>query len=143
MSSYPEIEALNKVYVQYKVEVQVSRLDCLNGSKEYPFVSFTVGGKTFKMFANDENSDFRYNYPLLNLCVVLRELEYYNETKDFLVWCAELYLDPSNNQVLAYYRDLARIYREVEGVIGEISSHVSDWDFEMGSGAMYELRKIN
>jgi len=138
----PEISALNNIYINYNVEIQVSRPKCLGDKKDYPSVSLKLGGRTFEMYADDEQDYFTYNYPLLNLCIVLRELEYYIETEDYLVWCTELKLDSTNEQVLAYFRGLATIYREVESIIGKIDSQISDWDFEMGSGAMYALRKI-
>ena len=141
MKDFPEISALNNIYLQHRVEIEVSRSECLNGKNEYPAVTFKLGGEYFKMYVDDEQDDFRSNYPLLNLCVVLRELEYYNETEDFLLWCTEMFLDPSNSQVLTYYRDLAEIYRGVEAILGKVDSFVSDWDFEMGSGVMHELRK--
>lgn len=141
MSKYPEIEALNKLYVQHKIEIRFSTTDFLAESKEYRAVEFKMGGKTFHLYVEDELDDIRYNYPLLNLCLVLRELEGYALTTDYLIWCQERYLDPKNEAALAHYRNLGSVYREVEKIMGKIHSQVSDWDFEMGSGASWELRK--
>ena len=141
MSTYPEIDALNNIYVTHKVEIRFSTTDFLAGSKEYRAVAFKLGGKTFNFYVEDELDDLRYNYPLLNLCLVLRELEGYAYAQDYLIWCQERYLDPKNERILANYRNLATIYREVEGIMGKIDSQISDWDFEMGSGASWELRK--
>ena len=140
-STYPEIIALNHIYNQHNVEVQILTTECLADKKDYQAITFKVGDETFEMFVDDEYDDFQYNYPLLNLCIVLRELEFYNNTQDYLLWCSELYLNSSDNKVLAYYRELGRIYREIESIIGKIDSQISDWDFEMSSGAAYELRK--
>ncbi len=141
MSNYPEIEALNKIFIKHKVEIRFSTTDFLNGNKDYCAVEFKLEGKLFHFYVEDEHSDIQYNYPLLNLCLVLRELEYYAETPDYLIWCQERYFDPKNIAVLTHYRSLASIYREVEKIIGKIDSQVSDWDFEMGSGASWDLRK--
>ncbi|MDT7831066.1 hypothetical protein RQM59_01675 [Flavobacteriaceae bacterium S356] len=141
MSKYREIEALNEIYVKHKVEIRFSTTDFLVDSKEYRAVTFKLGGKTFNFYVEDELDDLRYNYPLLNLCLVLRELEGYAYAQDYLVWCQERYLDPKNENILANYRNLATIYREVEEIMGNIDSQISDWDFEMGSGASWELRK--
>jgi len=141
MSKYPEIEALNKLYIKHKVEIHFSTTDFLAGSKEYRAVELSLEGKTFNFYVEDEQGDIEYNYPLLNLCLVLRELEGYDDAIDYLIWCQERYLDPKNEAVLANYRNLATIYREVEKIIGKIDSQVSDWDFEMGSGSSWELRK--
>ncbi|MFY0630170.1 MAG: hypothetical protein JXR05_07290 [Flavobacteriaceae bacterium] len=143
MSSYPEIEALNKIYVEHKVEIRFSTTDFLVDSKEYRAVEFKIGGKVFHFYVEDEVDDIRYNYPTLNLCLVLRELEGYAYAPDYLVWCQERYLDPKDENILANFRNLATIYREVEEIMGEIKCPVSDWDFEMGSGPMYRLRKLD
>lgn len=141
MSEYPEIDALNNMYVKHNVEIRFSTTDFLVGSKEYRAVTFKLGGKVFNFYVEDELDDIRYNYPLLNLCLVLRELEGYAYAEDYLIWCQERYLDPKNEAVLANYRNLATVYRDVEEVMGEINSQVSDWDFEMGSGPSWKLRK--
>lgn len=141
MNKYPEIAALNKLYIKHKVEIRFSTTDFLAGSNEYRAVEFKLEGKTFNFYVEDEQGDIEYNYPLLNLCLVLRELEGYDDPPDFLVWSQERFLDPKNEAALAHYRNLGTVYREVEKIIGKINSHVSDWDFEMGSGASWELRK--
>ncbi|MFY0602780.1 MAG: hypothetical protein JXQ93_02440 [Flavobacteriaceae bacterium] len=141
MSTFPEIEALNKIYIKHKVEIRFSATDFLLESKDYRAVTFTLGGTIFNFYVEDELDDIRYNYPLLNLCLVLRELEGYAFAPDYLVWCQERYLDPKEEAVLAHFRNLGTVYREVEKIMGAIHSQVSDWDFEMGSGASWELRK--
>ncbi|MDC9723094.1 MAG: hypothetical protein PSN34_10060 [Urechidicola sp.] len=141
MSEYKEIDALNNIYMKYKVEIRFSTTDFLTDNKDYCRVEFKVGGKLFNFYVEDEQDDIRYNYPLLNLCLVLRELEYYIETDDYLIWCNERSLDVKNPDILAHYKNLGTVYREVEYIIGKIDSYISDWDFEMGSGASWELRK--
>ena len=141
MSKYPEIVALNALYIKHKVAIRFSSTDFLNGDKDYRLVTFKLEQKTFLFYVQDELGDIRYNYPLLNLCLVLRELEEYNLSPDFLIWCQERYLDASNDAVLAQYRNLGTVFRDVEAILGEINSYVSDWDFEMGSGPSWDLRK--
>ncbi|KAA3611239.1 MAG: hypothetical protein D8M58_14810 [Calditrichaeota bacterium] len=141
MSKFPEIDELNNIFIKHKIEIRFSSSDFLAENEDYRAVEFKVEGKTFNFYVEDENGDIRYNYPLLNLCLVLRELEFYAESDDFLIWCKERYLEPKNEKVLAHFRNLGTIYREVEKILGKIDSQVSDWDFEMGSGPMWDLRK--
>jgi len=141
MNIYPEIEALNKIYINHQIEIRFSTTDFLADKNDYRAVEFKVGGKTFHFFVEDEYDDIRYNYPLLNLCLVLRELEYYTESDDYLLWCKEHYFDPNNANILAHFKNLGDVYKGVEKIIGKIGSQISDWDFEMGSGASYDLRK--
>ena len=141
MSDYPEIEALNNIFIKHKVEIRFSTTEFLAGNKDYRAVALKLEDSTFNFYVDDEYDDVRYNYPLLNLCLVLRELEYYADSDDYLLWCKEHLLSPKNNDVLAHFKNLATIYTGVEKIIGKINSHISDWDFEMGSGASWELRK--
>ena len=141
MSEYKEIDALNNIYIKHKVEIRFSTTGFLADNKDYHSVEFKAGGKLFNFYVEDEYDDIRYNYPLLNLCLVLRELEYYIDTDDYLIWCNERSLDVKNIDIQAHYKNLGSIYREVENIIGKIDSQISDWDFEMGSGASWELRK--
>ena len=141
MNTYPEIEALNNIYLKHQVEIRFSSTNFLAENKDYCAVVFKLGAKEFNFFIEDEYNDIRYNYPLLNLCLVLRELEYYIETDDYLIWCKERSLDVKNTAILNHYKNLGSVYREVEKITGKIDSQISDWDFEMGSGAAWELRK--
>ncbi len=138
---YPEIKALNNIYIKHQVEIRFSTTEFLAGDKDYCAVTFKLGTKEFNFFVEDEYDDIQYDYPLLNLCLVLRELEYYIETDDYLLWCKERSLDEKNTAILSHYKNLGKVYREVEKIIGNIDSQISDWDFEMGSGASWELRK--
>jgi len=141
MSHYPEIDVLNKIYIKHKVEIRISSTDLLAGKEDYLAVELKLEGKIFNFYVEDEYDDARYNYPLLNLCLVLRELEQYADSPDYLMWCREHYLDPKNQHILEYFKSLETIYSEIEKIIGKINSQISDWDFEMGSGASWELRK--
>lgn len=141
MSKYPEIRALNKIFITHNVEIRFSNTDILSENKDYRAATFKLDGTEFHCYVEDEQEDIRLNYPLLNLCLVLRELEAYADAEDYLTWCKEHYLDPKNETVLTHFKNLGVIYPEVEKIIGKIDSQISDWDFEMGSGASWELRK--
>jgi len=67
MASYPEIEALNKIYVNHQMEIEFSTTDFLTKNKEYCAVAFTIEKETFYFYVEDEYGDIKYNYPLLNI----------------------------------------------------------------------------
>jgi hypothetical protein len=141
MSNYPEINALNETYTKHKVKIRFLTSDFLADNKDYRAAEFKLGETTFHFYVEDEYSDIRYNYPLLNLCLVLRELESYADSDDYLIWCKEHYFDPKNQDILAHFKNLETVYRGIEKKLGKIDSHITNWDFEMGSGASWELRK--
>jgi hypothetical protein len=138
---YPEIEKLNDLCVQHRVMIKVDRMDDLGPRNDYPLVDFTIDGLAFSLFVDDEYNDFKYNYPLLNLCLVLRELDGYHYAPEFEQWCQERYLEAKDKKVQAAFENLKIVTKKVESILGGIDPCVSDWDFEMNAGAAQELRK--
>ena len=140
---YSQLKVLENIYKEHQVKITISKDTFLGGKKEYPAVKITLGDKTFDLYVDDELDDIRFGIPLLNLCLVLRELEFYKYPDDYLHWCKETKFESGDIQVLNYYRSLGTTYREIEGIIGEINSQISDWDFEMNAGPGYYLRQKN
>lgn len=140
-SHYPEIEELKEVHQKHEVKITVSTKDFLDGNMGYPAVVFSLKANSFHIFVDDEYQDFKNNNPLLSLCLILRELDYYSDSNDYVLWCKEHQLEPNNTQVLSYFRSLAGTYREIEKILGTIDSIINDFDFEMNAGAAFELRK--
>ena len=139
---YPEINRLNDIYVQHKVVTKTDRSQLLAGKEYYPLVRFELSGQKFELFVDDEYDDLRKNYPLLNLCLVLRELEGYDYARDYEIWCQERFLDPKNAQVKANYTHLAKVYASVKRILGKVDGQVSDYDFELNAGAAQKLRRV-
>lgn len=139
-SNYPEIEYLKEIRQKHGVGITILTKDFLNGNKDYPAVIFSLGAKSFNIFVDDEYQDFKLKSPLLSLCLVLRELDYYSDSHDYILWCKEHQLEPNNTQVLSYFRSLAGTYRDIEKILGTIDPIINDFDFEMNAGAVFELR---
>ena len=152
---YPEIEALNQLWVKHRVMIKITREDHLAGWVDRGCCSPAHGGsadlgkwcaapgKLYKLFIDDEYDDLRYNYPLLNFCLVLRELEGFDLARDPRIWAQERGLDPEHEQVRDYHKYLSIIYPEIEKILVNIHPQVSDWDFEMNAGAAQQLRRSN
>ncbi|OEK01424.1 hypothetical protein BFP97_07775 [Roseivirga sp. 4D4] len=140
-SNYPEIVALNDIYIAHQVYIKIDRSQVLGDQQYYPRVDFKFSGKKFHLFVDDEYDDFRNNYPLLNLCLVLRELEGYEYADDYYVWCQERSLDAGSPQVKDNYAHLGEVYSAIKSIMGKIDSQVSDFDFEMNARAAQALRR--
>ena len=82
---------------------------------------------------------YQKEIPALSLCVVLRSLEEYKEATDFLDWCKKTGIESSNN-ALEYFRTLATILVDVEKILEELDSKISDIEFTTNAGAAQELR---
>lgn len=90
---------------------------------------------------DDEYKDFELNKPAMNLCLVLRELEAYQEEEDILKWCNLKGLTPGTVGVLSYYKGLATIHKVVNEILGTIDPQISDFDFGLNAGAAQALRR--
>jgi len=137
------IKALDHLYRKHKVSIQVSNKIFLTERKEYPQVVLTLSGKSFEIFVDDEYEDFKYNYPILTFCVVLRELEDYNDCCDYLEWCTVRHIDASDSKIRDYYMGLDKIYRTIETILGEINSFIPGMDFDLAMGEVWVLRNEN
>ncbi len=140
MDKHPEIQALEKLCQDHRMQIQVIGKNILFEALEHVWVDFTINRETFTLIVDDEYKDFQIDNPLLHLCLVLRELETYHEEEDILEWTKHKYLDAGNSKVLTYYRSLSEIYARIEGLLGKINSHISYFDFELNAGAAQELR---
>lgn len=141
VSKYQEIQKLQKLVEDYNINIQVLDKNAFSGALDHVWVEFTINKESFILFIDDECNDFGAQNPLLDLCLVLRELETYHEGEDILEWTKHKYLEAGNSKVLEYYKSLSKTYTEIEGILGKIDSHISSFDFEFNAGAAQELRR--
>ncbi len=141
MSTFPEIIALQELYTKFDIEIKVSETEFL-GYEDYPLVEFIIKNRKFKFFVDDEYQDFKIENPLLHLCLVLRELESYQEAEDYLVWCRQRMIDPTDSKARDNHMTLVSVYRNIQMILGEIDSQITDLDFQLNAGAAQELRRI-
>lgn len=138
---YPEIEQLNHIFIKYRFLWKTDRSVLLGGKSYYPKVDFSFNGQKFHLCIDDEYDDLKKNYPLLVLCLVLRELEGFEFTSDYHVWCKERYLNPDDESIRENFKNLKLTYEKVSQILGKVESFVSDFDFEMNARAAQSLRK--
>lgn len=138
---YEEIDQLNVFYVRYQFSWKTDRSQLLAGKSYYPRVNFSLNGTSFWLYIDDEYDDLKKNYPLLVLCLVLRELEGYAYTSDYATWCQERFLNAQDTEVQQAFDQLKKVYYQILQWVNPIDSFVSDWDFEMNAGAAQKLRK--
>ena len=140
---YPEIQALRALYQKHPITIRVSETECLAGNSAYPKVELSIGENAFSLYADDEYHDFKIGNPLLSFCIILRELEGYAETEDFLAWCKDNGSDASHPEIRDYHMKLGALYSAIEKILGEIDCQISDYDFALNAGAAQALRSVD
>lgn len=141
-ATYPEIERLRNIHKKYRIRISVFPDQYLANLDYYPAVECIILDQSFSLFVDDEYEDFQIGNPFLSLCLVLRELENYHESSDYLIWSRENNLDASDEQVRGYYMSLSATFRGIEKLIGKVDSQISDYDFGLNAGAARALRNL-
>lgn len=142
MSNYQEITNLKNLYSKHNINFVLAKVHPDFNATENVWIEFTVDDYNAILLVDDEFKDFSAESPILNLCLVLRELETYREEEDILRWTVFKNLSPSNPEVLNYYKDLGTLNKEIKAILGKIDSQISDFDFELNAGAAQELRRL-
>ena len=142
-SDFPELQALQDFVVTNKVTV--SLLNVTSIAPELIPVTCSIGNENMIMHLSDEYDDLHFKNPLLNVVLVLFELVIVEDSDDFLVWCNWQNLDPNNSALLSYYKSMCTNLEALKKYFPkkEITTFVSDLDFELNSGSMQLLRQLN
>jgi len=135
------IDILKKILTNFNIKISLNNAIYIDEYKNVKAVEFVIQNQTFNLFIDDEFDDFVYKNPILDLCVVLRDLEDYRFSDDYLVWCAKRHIEPKNDIAREYYMDLSQTYNEIEKLLGEINSHIPSMDFEFDMGEVRLLRE--
>lgn len=138
---YPEILELKQLHDKYHFSATTNHKDLLGNKSYYPKVNFLFDGSSFSLYVDDEFSDLKKNNSLLSLCLVLRELEGFEDAKDYQIWCRERFFNESDPKIEESYEHLKNVYSQVLDIIGSIDSFISDFDFGLNAGAAQELRR--
>ncbi|MBO6515350.1 MAG: hypothetical protein JJ975_02265 [Bacteroidia bacterium] len=138
--SYAEIDQLQKIWDLHNVSLTPVLTDFLTDNIYFPLVKCTINNEPFNIYVDNEYDDLQLRSNLLSFCMVLRSLENYALSADYLQWCNEHALVVNNHKNRDYYMSLGGVYRRVQESIGTIDSCISDFDFELNAGAAQYLR---
>ncbi len=142
MSDYPEIRALKDFIQQHSIRVDTSPEipDIFNLVP----VIFTIQNKKQLCYIHDEYNDLQFNDPSVRVVLALREFELVEESTDYLHWCTMMGIEANSEVIRNYYKDTVSIIPKFKSYFkrNEITSFISDLDFQLNSGAMQFLRKL-
>lgn len=142
LTNYSEIQTLQNAIEQYGIGFKLFPNEYFAGLDYYKSVEVTIRNKKFDLFIFDEFNDLDLSNLPLCWCLVLNELEEYNDAPDYLVWCTGLGLPAENEQVRDYHMRLRVIYPKIEKLIGPIENPISGFDFQLNAGAAQALRNL-
>lgn len=135
LMDHKELLSLKEWQMKYMCNVRGTGTICSNLIQ----VDFVFNGIHYNLYVDDEYNDFNEENQLLCLYLVLRSLKDYKEEDDFLKWCNLYSLNASDSNWLNYYRSLDFIAQAIENEASEIKIFITDLDYQLRSGAFYEL----
>ena len=135
---FPEVKQLTTQFKAYPIQIS-EPFDTIR--EDLFFVKLTIGSKSWNILIDDEYKDYSKDKPLVNWFLVLYALDAYNECDDILEWSNAHGI--ASTRLLDYYKALATIYREVEGVIGKIDPCISSYDYSLRTGRVSALSEVN
>jgi len=133
-----EIKQLATLQQKYNLKV-IPRGDIKDNLIPVDFIS---SNKSWYLYISDEYKDFHPENQLMCIFLVLKTLEDYEESSDFLVWCNQYGLNASHIHWLSYFKELDNRYTEIKNTLGTIDSIISSLEYQLRSGAFYELTQL-
>lgn len=137
---YPEIDALKQFYSKNSFIIQSKTPSIFEGVFD---ATLLIKNNSYLVLIQDEYNDLEIQNPLLHAVLVLREWEIIDDSIDYLDWCKAQGYPTKSEYLRQYYQDavskLSQISNYFEG--GNITSFISDLDFQLNAGAVQFLRK--
>lgn len=138
---YQEIKELQSLNHSCKIRISPIPNTFLNGDKTWPGVIVELDSRKETLYLFDEYNDLSPTNYLLNLHLFLLAMEDYEESSDYLSWCQEYGVNPSNSEFRNYHIDLAPLFPILkENLGGVIQSPISKMDWQLNAGAAEVLR---
>ena len=101
-----------------------------------------LNDSSFLIYIDDEYNDINEDNPLLCFFLILRELEVFKDSIDYLNWCKQLGVDASDEILRQYYISLDSTYNKIEKILGKIDSCINSMDYQLNTGVIQKLRNI-
>ena len=139
-SPYPELQNLQQFVDAYHV---VARRNNMPIEKYLTAMTLFIADEQFDIQVDDEYCDLDLEHPLVHIVLTLRALELIEESTDYLQWCNFLGISTGNEQLRRYYQRTVKLLPNIRAYFnkGEVTSFITDMDFELNAGAMQYLRE--
>lgn len=138
-SKYPEIDALKHLYKSNHITITKASFSEI---ENVALVEINFKKDSFSVLIQDEYNDLKHPNYLLHLAIVLRELEFIEESTDFLDWCKQNSYPAESDFILDYYRTKVEELPTIATYFpnNKIDSYIGDLDYQLNAGAVQFLR---
>ncbi len=106
----------------------------------YRKLGISMINQTFCVPVCDEYDDVDQMNPPVLLQLLLREMEWFEDADDYLIWCKDLGLDSTLEICRSIYFELREIVPQIREILGKELEAISDFDFELNTEITQALR---
>jgi hypothetical protein len=137
---YPEIQALN-LFIQ-TTSAKFHRKNTIPPTFNLFTGSLILSESAYPVFINDEYQDLELPDKRIAIVLALREFELIEESTDYLQWCKLQGITAHSEEIRNYYQETVKRIPELKKHFnsGELSSFITDLDYQLNAGAMQWLR---
>jgi hypothetical protein len=137
---YQEIEELKLALKRHQISFTTLPRQQKLDSIFYRRIQVILEGKDFELPVCDEYEDVDEANPLVLLHLLLREIEYYEDAEDYLVWCEDTGLKAEDELSRSIWFELREVAPKIRRLFGSELKAIDDFDFEMNTGITKALR---
>ena len=139
MIIYNELKKLTSLFNKNNIEIKSNASEDIQSFKT---LELNLNKNRFSIYIDDEYNDVNEANPLMCFFLILRELEIYKDSTDYLNWCKQLGVNAEVEQLRQYYITLGTSYKKIEKMLGEIDSCISSLDYQLSTGVINQLRSL-
>ena len=139
MIIYKDLNNLSSYFNRARISI---KRDQTKDIQSFKALEINLNGSSFIIYIDDEYNDVNENNPLLCFFLILRELEIFKDSTDYLNWCKQLGVNANDETLRQYYISLSSTYTKIEKMLGKIDSCISSMDYQLSTGVVQKLRNI-
>lgn len=141
MKKYPQIDLLHTCVKNHSFTFEVVRPKRIDSSGLYDEeIKMIYGDQEFIVPVDNEYEDVELNNPVVFLDMILREVEYFEESKNFIEWLSVSAELSKDKETINFYRSLKEITPNIRSIVGKEVKAIPYSEIELNTGMAKALR---
>lgn len=139
--TYPEIQKLIDCCRAHPFTFEVIQPTRINQDGLYDEeVKMVYKDQEFIIPVDNEYGDVEINNPIVFLDMILREIEYFEESENFIAWLSVSAELSKNKETINFYRTLKQVAPIIRSIVGKEVKSVPYFEIELDTGMAKALR---
>jgi len=139
-SSYSIIDEITAALKKHDIRFHQQLSDEDLSPVYYKRLLVIINQQKFSIPVCDEYDDMDQMSPPVMLQLLLREMEYFEDAEDYLLWCKDLGFDAASELCRSIHSELREVVPKLREHLGNSLKAISDFHLEMNTGITQALR---